>query len=211
MATVDSIASAAFTAVAAAITDAVHSATLNDGVTDYTGRVVFDGVKPPSGFPLSTPQGRVQAAYIEGLSAAPAVGWTMVANSVTYYVLGVRDIVQAGGLYAVNVISQAEMAWKSATFESISLSSDGAGGRTKSWSTLATQNAGLFAVRGNERWASMRTEEIGEWWLITPYISGLTASARVTIGGESYAIKFVDDVERRGVWHVLSLSKGAAT
>ena len=214
MVTVASIADAAFDGVASAITDAVLSATLNDGTTNYSGRVVFGGEKAPTGFPLSEAKGRAREAYLEGFSAAAAAGWTLVAGGATYYVMGIRDIVEAGTFIVANVIKQSDMLWKTAAFETPTNTSDGSGGYTESWAAIVGYDAvsvGLMAVSGQERWASDRIEATTRFRAICVPVTGLTEADRVVIDSKAYNITFINDAEGRGIWQVLDLSGGVAT
>lgn len=209
--TVDAIAKAAFDAVAAGITDAVLDGTLNDGSTDYTGRVVLGGETAPGGWPMAVAKEKVRPAYLEGYSAVAGAGWTLVASGVTYYVLGVRDIVQAGGFQVANVIASADMLWQSVTFQRATNASDGAGGHARTWATLATRDAGLVALSGDEQWRSARLEAQSQWRAVCLPVSGLREGDRVQIGSRTYNITFVNDVEQRGIWQVLDLALGEAT
>lgn len=212
MTTTTLIAKAAFDAVAGQITDAIKAATLNDGATDYTGRVVFTGQKAAGGFPMSTAKDRVNEAALEGFGTVPSAGWTLVAGGVTYFVLGVRDIVDAGGLILARVISEADMLWQSVSFVRSVRTDDGAGGWTEADTTLGATTGGMVAMSGSERWASMRVEATAKWRLIVRDTGlGLLASDRVTIDGRSYGISFIDDHEKRGEWLTLDLIEGAAT
>lgn len=211
--TVAAIAKTAFDAVAGAITDAVLDGTLNDGSTDYTGRVVLGGENAPAGFPMPISKDKVRPAYLEGYSSVAQPGWTLVADSVTYHVLGVRDIVEAGGFQVANVISQADMLWQSVTFQNPAGGRDSTGGILRSWSAVAngTVTAGLVAMSGAERWASDRVEATSKWRLVCKPVVGVTEASRVVIDSIAYNINFVNDVEQRGVWHVMDLSGGVAT
>jgi SPP1 family predicted phage head-tail adaptor len=211
MTTTTAIAKAAFDGVAAGITDAVLTGTLNDGATNYTGRVVFGGETAPTGFPMSKIEARTRPAYLEGFSAVAAVGWTLTADSVTYYVTGVRNIVEGGGLVVASVISGADMLWKTVTIERQTRTADGAGGFTTSWATHATVSGGIWSLSGNERWQSDRVEETSKWRMVIPFQSGLKPTDRVVIDSVTYNVTFANDVEQRGTWHVLDLSGGVAT
>ena len=89
--------------------------------------------------------------------------------------------------------------------------SDGAGGYTKSWSTLATVDGGIVAMSGDERFASGRTEARSKWRLLIPYQASLTEKDRISIDGRAYNVTFVNDVQKRGQWHMLDLGEGFAT
>lgn len=209
--TVDAIAQAAFNAVSAAITDAVYSATLSDGTSDYSGRVVFGGETAPAGFPMATAKDKVRPIYLEGFSEVASAGWTITVGSAVYYVLGVRDIAQAGGFQVINGIAATDMLWQTATFQRVTNTTDSLGARVRGWADLASDvSVGIIALSGQERWQSDRVEARSEWRLICEPVSGLREADKVVIDGRDYAIKFVNDVEQRGVWQVLDISLGAA-
>lgn len=213
MTTVSAIAKSAFDGVAASITDAVLAAVLDDGAATYAGRVVLGGETAPSGFPLSKVESRVRPAYLEGFATVAQAGWEFVAGGVTYYVTGVRDIVEAGGFQVVNCISEADMLWRTATVERQARTSDGAGGFTEGWSAvtgLSGVSAGLWAASGGERWASQRTEEISTHKALLRTSTRVLASDRMVVDGRTYAITFADNVEGRGKWVMLDLRLGAA-
>lgn len=207
MVNVADIAKAAFDGVAAAIGDAILPATLN-GIA--SGRVVLGGDSAPSGFPMPTAKDKTRPAYLEGFSVVAATGDELAAGGKVYHVLGVRDIVEAGGLIVANVIAATDMAWTTATFSRKTRTSDGAGGYTEAETTLATATVGIAAMSGSERYASARIEATSAWQLWVKGIAPLTESDTVTVNGRTYAVTFVNDVELRGVWQVLSLGLGVA-
>lgn len=212
--TVSAIAASAFSAVAASITDAVLSGTLNDGTTDYTGRVVFGGETAPTGFPMPTAKDKMRPAYLEGFSAVPGAGWTLTADNATYYIGGVRDVVEAGSFFVANVVKSTDILWQTATFERLTLTTDGAGGSTEGWAAIAGAeniSIGLVAMSGSLRYQSQRSEAQSNWQVFCLPVSGLTEKDRLDIGGRKYRIAFVNDVEKRGVWQVLDVVEGMAT
>lgn len=209
--TVGAIAKAAFDAVSLGITDAILDATISNGGPSVSGRVVLGGETAPAGFPIAKADGKVRPAYLEGFSSVPAPGWTMTADGTTYYITGVRDIVEAGGLIVANVIASSDLLWTSGRFERKSGTVDGYGARTASWSVISgagSVSMGLVALSGQERWASQRLEATSAWRAWCSPVSGLTEADRVVIDGRAYAITFVNDVEQRGIWQVLDLSRG---
>lgn len=211
--TVSQIAQGAFDAVAAQITDAILSASITDGSTTVTGRVVFGGETAPNGFPMAKADGKARPAYLEGFSSVPSEGWTMTADSVVYHITGVRDIVEAGGLVVANVIKETDLLWSTGTFERNGRTSDGAGGYTNAWAAISGASGvsvGLMAMSGQERWASQRREAISAWRAWCKPIDGLLESDRLVIDGRAYNIHFVNDIEQRGIWQVLDLSLGTA-
>lgn len=210
MPAVAEIAKRAFDGVAAS-TDAVKAATLTDGVQNYSGRVVFGSESAPAGFPLATPKDKVRPVYLEGFGAVPGPGWSFAAGSETFYVLGIRDIVKAGSFIVANVIAQADMLWKAATFQQPQRVSDGARGFTVSWADLQSTNIGVLPASGREVFMSERTEARGDWRALVPFIAGLTEECRAVIDGKPYNIRFAEDVEMRGVWQILDMQSGVAT
>jgi len=209
--TVNAIAKAAFDAVSAGITDAILDATISDGGPSVSGRVVLGGEAAPNGFPIAKAEAKVRPAYLEGFASVPSPGWTLTADGQVYYITGIRDIVEAGGLIVANVISSADMLWTSGQFERKSGTVDGYGARTEAWSVISGADSvsmGLVALSGQERWASQRLEATSAWRAWCAPVSGLTEADRVVIDGRAYAITFVNDVEQRGIWQVLDLSLG---
>lgn len=120
MTTTATIAASAFTAVAAAITDVVHSATLSyqtkeargydhksgkffSQPTTISGRVVFDTIKPAADiFPDYTRSPKDELALLEGFTEAAQEGWTLTANGKTYTVKRAQAVVGVAALvYAV--------------------------------------------------------------------------------------------------------------
>jgi len=201
------IAAQAYDAVSASITDAIQAATFGA----ETGRIVFDMVKAPNGYPSPTEKDRVESAFLEGFTVWPGEGDTLTTSGTTYYVLSTRDIVKAGGLYAVRLASEANLLWKTVVIERPAQVSDGAGGYTETWSTLATVDGGIVAMSGMERMASDRIEATSKWRLLIPYQAGLLESDRVVIDGRNYNVSFVNDVQKKGTWHMLDLGEGFAT
>lgn len=208
MVTVADIAKAAFDGVSADITDAVLSASLSDGTTSYAGRIVLAGEKAANGFPLSTAKDRVQDAVLEGFSVVAASGWTVVADGVTYFITGVRDIVASGGVVMARVIASQDMLWQTVTFQEKTRTGDGMGGVDDAWSDIATVSAGVIYTGGNESFGTMRVAAMASMQLVVQHIDGLTAENRVKIGSDIYNLTFVDDFERRGYWDVLSIESG---
>ncbi len=210
MTTVSDIAKQAYDAVASEITDAIQDATLNGA---ESGRVVFGGETAPSGFPMATDKDKPREAYLEGFDTVAAIGDTLEANSVTYHVLAVRDIVEAGGLVVARVMSDGDMNWQTATFNRLTRISDGAGGYSETYAPVAGLDGvsvGLVAMSGYETWASMRVEAQSKWQLWVKTDVEITEVDTVTIGSRTYNVTFVNDVEKRGIWQVVELDGGVA-
>jgi hypothetical protein len=212
--TVAQIAKAAFDAVAGSISGAIISATISDGSADVSGRVVMGGETAPTGFPIAKADSKGRPVYLEGFASVPAPGWTLTAGGDTYHIAGVRDIVEAGGLVVANVFAESDLLWASGRFERKTKTSDGAGGFTEEWRAISGAGSvplGLVALSGNERWAAQRVEAASVWRAWCAPVDGLKEADRVVIDGLAYAITFVNDVEGRGVWQVIDLSRGVAT
>jgi len=208
MPTVAEIAAKAMNAVRSKIPDAIQDVMFGA----ETGQVVFDLEKAPAGYPSPTPENRVESAYLEGFTTWPSEGDTLTTGaSKTYFVMAVRDIVKAGGLYHVNLASEENLLWKSVTLQRSAKVSDGAGGYTETWNDLATVDGGIVAMNGDEKWASDRIEAMASWRLLIAYWGELFASDRVVIDGRAYAISFVNDVQKRSDWLVLDLGEGVPT
>lgn len=213
MATVAGIAASAFDAVSAAITDAILPGVLDDGTTTYNGRVVLGGEKAPGGFPVAEAKDKVREAYLEGFTQVAAIGDELTAGGKTWHILSVRDIVEAGGFVVANVLDGDNLLWQTASFEREQRVADGAGGYTRSWAAIAGLGAvsvGLMGVSGDEVFASQRLEGISKWRMWCKGASAVTEADSVVIAGRRHQIRFVNDVEKRGVWQVFDLDLGAA-
>ena len=98
------------------------------------------------------------------------------------------------------------------SFERGVKASDGAGGHTIVWSSLADSPVRAFvkALSGFERHASERVEAVSKWRIVVRYFSGLKESDRVEMRGERFNIRFIDNVELRDIWLRIDLSGGVA-
>lgn len=118
MTTVAEIAKLAFDGVQSAITDAVHSASLEvdaQGAYDATagthalttttytgGRAVLDMTRPPADiFPDYVVGPRDQMILLEGFTSVPEEGWRVIFAGTTYDLQAVQDIAKAGTLFYV--------------------------------------------------------------------------------------------------------------
>jgi len=218
--TVADIAKRAFDSAAASITDAVQAGTLDDGNYTYTGRIVFGGEKAPGGFPIATAKDKPREAYLEGFSRVAAIGDTITAGGLVYHILSVRNIVEAGGFVVARVMSASEITWTTGNFERLTPISDGAGGYTQTWSSIPGLSAayvGLIAMgtgqkmSGSERYQSQRIEAVSSWQVWGKGLEDIKEADRVVIGGVTYQIHFVNNIEERGVWTVLDVGKGVPT
>ena len=90
--------------------------------------------------------------------------------------------------------------------------SDGAGGFSETWGTLAgapTRGA-VKALSGSERYASDRVEATTRWRLTMRYFAGLLESDKVVIRGRSYNIRFINNVDLNDLWMTIDLDGGVA-
>jgi SPP1 family predicted phage head-tail adaptor len=101
----------------------------------------------------------------------------------------------------------------SITFQRATRTSDGSGGVTKVWATIAgaPTRGNMKAASGGERFASARIEATYTHKLVTRYFTGLLDSDRVTFAGKAYDITFIDNVDFDDRWYVISLRGGVAT
>ena len=98
-------------------------------------------------------------------------------------------------------------------FQRKSTARDGSGGSVESWSSLAgAQTRGYFkALSGYERFASSRVEAQTKNRLVVRYFADVKESDRVEINGNSYNIRFINNVELSDDWLEIDLSGGVAT
>lgn len=98
------------------------------------------------------------------------------------------------------------------SFERQGETSDGAGGYTKSWSSIsgAPTKGMIKALSGRERWASQRTEATSTYRLVTRYVSGITEKDSVVFDGRRFNITFVNNVDFMDDWLEIDLGLGVA-
>lgn len=208
MPTVDRIAALAFGAVAKAIPDAVHAATLNGAAA---GRVVQAEKAAPGTFPAKRIKDSTLTIYCEGFT--PADGDTVSYAGSDYLVFWVHDIAASGGLIKAAIMPTAGWLATTVQFQRKVRTSNGRGGFTEAWPEIsgAATAAYVVAMTGGERIASDRVEAHSGWRLVCPYFAGLTEADAVLINSRRHNIRFVDDIERRGVWLQVDMDLGAAT
>ena len=98
-------------------------------------------------------------------------------------------------------------------FQRNTRASDGAGGFTVTWPTIAgtpTRARARF-TSGSERYASERVEARVSVKIVVRYFSGLLEADRVEIRGKPYNIRFIDNIEFADKWLEISLDGGVAT
>jgi len=98
------------------------------------------------------------------------------------------------------------------TFQRAAKVSDGAGGYTETWGTLAgaADRAAVKAVSGRERFASDRIEATTKWRITVRYFTGLLESDRVIIRTRAYNIRFINNMELEDRWLEIDLDGGVA-
>lgn len=119
MTTVSQIAAQAFNAVASSITDVIHDATLSfltkeargydhksgkyfEQPTEYSGRALFDTVKPASDIFADYTHGPQDVlVLLEGFGVAAKENWTLTVNSEAYTVKAAQAIVGVSDLVYV--------------------------------------------------------------------------------------------------------------
>lgn len=205
--TVGAIAAKAYDNVAAAIGDAVQTATIGA----QSGRVVFEREKAPSGFPMPDMAQRMQSAWLEGFTVAPVAGDVLQSGGVDYYVMSVNDVVKAGTFFNVLVSAASDLLWKTVAVQEKVRVSDGAGGSTYTMQDVAgleSVSAGLMQLSGTEDWNKQRRESSAEYRMIMAYSADVNATQQILMDGRSYGIEFVDNSQKRGTWLMLDLTEG---
>lgn len=98
------------------------------------------------------------------------------------------------------------------TFQRKTLTSDGAGGMTQTWTTIsaAPTRAYVLPVSGSERYASDRVEATVRLRLVVRYTSGLLESDRVQIRNKVHNIRFIDNIEFANKWLQIDVDGGVA-
>ena len=97
-------------------------------------------------------------------------------------------------------------------FEQYALTSDGAGGQTRVWSTVtgAPTRAHMRQLSGGEVWRSDRIEAQDSLIVVVRYSSVIKSTHRLTHDGKRYNITRINDVEFAGKWHEITISGGVA-
>lgn len=98
------------------------------------------------------------------------------------------------------------------TFQRKTLTSDGAGGMTQTWTTIsaAPTRAYVLPISGSERYASDRVEATVRLRLVVRYTSGLLESDRVQIRNRIHNIRFIDNIEFANKWLQIDVDGGVA-
>lgn len=89
--------------------------------------------------------------------------------------------------------------------------SDGAGGSTITWSTVATPRAFIKPMSGGERLQAMRLEATVTHRIFIRYRSDLLASDRINYKGRLMQIRALINLEERDRWLEIYADEGVAT
>lgn len=94
------------------------------------------------------------------------------------------------------------------------MSADGAGGGSRSWSTLASVWGRLIQARGREdsqRGVMEASVDADLWIRSSALMASLTTADRVVVAGETYNILAITQPDRRSRELYLQLRRGVAT
>lgn len=98
-------------------------------------------------------------------------------------------------------------------FQRVQRVSDGAGGAGETWGNLAgaPTRAHVKSLSGGERFASARVEAQATHRVTVRYFEGLRESDRIVFAGRPANIRFIDNVEQRDRWLVITVETGVAS
>lgn len=89
--------------------------------------------------------------------------------------------------------------------------SDGAGGSTITWSTVATPRAFIKPMSGGERLQAMRLEATVTHRIFIRYRSNLLTSDRINYNGRLMQIRALINLEERNRWIEIYADEGEVT
>jgi len=95
-------------------------------------------------------------------------------------------------------------------FESENRSADGAGGFTRTWSTIATVWGALTHKTGKEAVVAMQQTNTALFNLKIRHCTDIDASVRATIAGEVYNVRNGFNKDQRQIYLDLTVAKGVA-
>ena len=94
--------------------------------------------------------------------------------------------------------------------ESVTETPTGSGGYTDAWATVATVQAEIEYMNGNEAIDSGRLNASQFIKMVFRYESGINEKMRVLFNGEYMPIRSIDNIGGRNEWLHLTVEKGAA-
>jgi len=84
------------------------------------------------------------------------------------------------------------------TIQELSLSDDGRGGHTESWSTFKEVWAKIEPVSASQKWMAQQLEHHISHKIVIRAISGLSIDMRIKFGSRFFQIHSFRDIEERG-------------
>ena len=99
------------------------------------------------------------------------------------------------------------------TFERRTLTSDGAGGQTETWSAIsgAPTRAHIKPLSGRERFSSDRIEATLRLRVLVRYSTAINEGDRVLIRSQAHQIRFINNLEFADRWLQIDCEGGVAT
>ena len=88
---------------------------------------------------------------------------------------------------------------------------DGAGGVSRSWSTIASPRAYVKPISGGERFQAMAISATVTHRIFIRYRTDILPSDRIEIGSRLFQIRAVLDIEERKRWLEIFAEEGAQT
>ncbi len=99
------------------------------------------------------------------------------------------------------------------SFQRRSLTSDGAGGQSETWTAIsgAPTRAHVNPLSGRERFTSDRIEATLRVRVLVRYSTAITEGDRVLIRGQAHQIRFINNLEFADRWLQIDCEGGVAT
>jgi SPP1 family predicted phage head-tail adaptor len=99
------------------------------------------------------------------------------------------------------------------TFQRVTRTTDGVGGWSEAWATLAgsPSRAMVRQVSGSEAWRFDRINAEVALMVVTRYFPGVTPADRVLIRGRAHNIRSVANLDFGDKWLEIAVSGGVAT
>lgn len=97
------------------------------------------------------------------------------------------------------------------TIQTATLASDGGGGSTKTWATLATVFAKVVPKTGRESMDADRVNAVSSFLFVIRNRTDVNETCRFVWGGENYNIRNVRRAGTRAMYLEIDAERGAAT